>query len=103
MSRDSLENQDRSRELHHYWAITWLVGVTNIVSFFNNNPSPPSQVLFDKILKKKNLLVEMLIRQIIEIKLRVRASLAVDVLLQLAIFMAKQKSLRKIFGRILIY
>ena len=45
----------------------------------------------------------MLIEQIIEFQLRGLGLLAVPALLQLVIFMTKQKSFRKIFEWIIIY
>ena len=45
----------------------------------------------------------MLIKQIIEVELMGHGPLAVHALLQLTIFMTKQKSLRKILQRIIIY
>ena len=45
----------------------------------------------------------MLIEQIIEFELRGPGPLVVHILLQLVIFEAKQKSLRKIFEWIIIY
>ena len=47
--------------------------------------------------EKKKLSGEMLIEQIIEFELSGLGPLAIQVLLQLAIFMTKQKSLRNIF------
>ena len=75
--------------------------------FNRNNSPPPRQFLGDKIVLKNKLLGKMFIKQIIEFELRglglyVLLQLVVyHVLLQLVVFMTKQK--RKIFEWIIIF
>ena len=84
-------------------AITWLVGVTTNSTILKLQSIYPLQFFRGKIVFKKKKTGEMLIILIIGFELRGLGPLVVYTLLELFIFMTKQKYLRKILERIIIF
>ena len=78
-------------------AITWVVGITIYCTVLNNNLPPPRQFLRVKILLKKISEGKCSSNKLLNLNSGGLYLLLVYVLVQLVIFMIKQKSLRKIF------